>query len=176
MTSEDSPDVIVAVRVEAIVEFLDGLGIAFELVEHESVMSAAAEARVAHLPPDQVAKTVLLHDGSAYVLAAIPASARLDLNNLRGRSVSTRRWSGSTRSANPVSSSAVTSGRARLEQRVIVDLLDIGDTLVACCVQRRARRQCSPGACQQHRRRADRPAARTRADRHRRLRGNPCST
>ena len=29
MTSEDSPDVIVAVRVEAIVEFLDGLGIAF---------------------------------------------------------------------------------------------------------------------------------------------------
>jgi Ala-tRNA(Pro) deacylase len=83
MTSEDSPDVIVAVRVEAIVEFLDGLGIAFELVEHESVMSAAAEARVAHLPPDQVAKTVLLRDGSAYVIAAIPASARLDLNKLR---------------------------------------------------------------------------------------------
>jgi Ala-tRNA(Pro) deacylase len=47
------------------------------------VMSAAAEARVAHRPPDEVAKTVLLHDGVAYVIAAIPASRRLDLHKLR---------------------------------------------------------------------------------------------
>ena len=83
MTSEDSPGAIVTTRVKAIVEFLDGLGIAYELVKHEPVMSATAEARQANLPPDQVAKTVVLHDGSAYVIAAIPASERLDLHKLR---------------------------------------------------------------------------------------------
>jgi Ala-tRNA(Pro) deacylase len=46
-------------------------------------MSAAAEARATHYPPDQVAKTIVLHDGSRYVIAAIPASARLDLHKLR---------------------------------------------------------------------------------------------
>jgi prolyl-tRNA editing enzyme YbaK/EbsC (Cys-tRNA(Pro) deacylase) len=46
-------------------------------------MSATAEARQANLPPDQVAKTVVLHDGSAYVIAAIPASERLDPHKLR---------------------------------------------------------------------------------------------
>jgi Ala-tRNA(Pro) deacylase len=83
MTSEDSPGAIVTTRVKAIVEFLDGLGIAYELVKHEPVMSATAGARVANLPPEQVAKTVVLHDGSVYVIAAIPASERLDLQKLR---------------------------------------------------------------------------------------------
>jgi Ala-tRNA(Pro) deacylase len=46
-------------------------------------MSAAGEARVTEHVPDQVAKTVVLHDGSAYVIAVIPASDRLDLHKLR---------------------------------------------------------------------------------------------
>ena len=41
------------------------------------------EARVAGRSPDEVAKTVVLHDGGAYVIAAIPASRRLDLHKLR---------------------------------------------------------------------------------------------
>ncbi|HYM54764.1 MAG TPA: YbaK/EbsC family protein [Solirubrobacteraceae bacterium] len=83
MADEHSPGAIAGTRVEAIVGFLDGAGIAYELVEHEPVMSAAAEARVAGLPPEQVAKTVVLHDGSVYVIAAIPAACRLDLGKLR---------------------------------------------------------------------------------------------
>ncbi len=90
MTSEDSPGAIVPTRVEAIVGFVDGLGIEYELVEHESVTSAAAEARVANLPPDQVAKTVVLLDGSTHVIAVIPASERLDLDKLRDLLGSTR--------------------------------------------------------------------------------------
>lgn len=70
-------------RVEAVSGFLDGVGVAYELVAHGRAMSAAAEARIAHLPPDQVAKTIVLHDGSVYVIAAIPAAARLDLGKLR---------------------------------------------------------------------------------------------
>lgn len=84
MTIEDSgPDAIVTTRVQAIVDFLDGAGIAYELVEHAPVMSAASEARVAHVPPEEVAKTVVLHDGSTYVIAAIPACDRLDMHKLR---------------------------------------------------------------------------------------------
>ena len=46
-------------------------------------MSADAEARAAHLPPGEVVKTVVLHDGDAYVIAAIPASERPDLHEVR---------------------------------------------------------------------------------------------
>jgi Ala-tRNA(Pro) deacylase len=90
MTTEESPRGIVPTRVKSIVAFLDGQGVAYELVEHESVMSAAAEARVAHVPPDQVAKTVLLHDGSVYVIAVVRASARLDLRKVREHLGATR--------------------------------------------------------------------------------------
>jgi Ala-tRNA(Pro) deacylase len=83
MTSKHTAGEITRTHVDAITEFLEGERISYELVEHEPVMSAAAEAGAAHVPPDQVAKTVVLHDGSAYVIAAIPASERLDLHKLR---------------------------------------------------------------------------------------------
>ncbi len=70
-------------RAAAIIEFLDGEGIRYEVIEHEPTMSAAAEARATSFAPDQVAKTVVLHDGRAYVIAAIPSSERLDLRKLR---------------------------------------------------------------------------------------------
>lgn len=55
--------------VEAIVAFLERQNIEHELVEHDPVMSATAEAHVAHCIADRVAKTIVLHDGSDYVLA-----------------------------------------------------------------------------------------------------------
>ena len=84
MTGENGPSGPTATtRVEAIVEFLEGAGIAYEVIEHDSVMTAVAEARVTNVNPEQVAKTVVLHDGSAYVITAVPASERLDLNKVR---------------------------------------------------------------------------------------------
>jgi Ala-tRNA(Pro) deacylase len=84
MSSEDDVSGAMATtRVDAIVEFLQGAGIPYKLVEHEPAMSAAAEARVAHQPPQRVAKTVVLRDGDAFVLAATSASDRLDLHKLR---------------------------------------------------------------------------------------------
>jgi Ala-tRNA(Pro) deacylase len=70
-------------RSQAVVDYLEGEGVDYELIDHAPTMSAAAEARATHYPPDQVAKTVVLHDGGAYVIAAIPASERLDLRKLR---------------------------------------------------------------------------------------------
>jgi len=83
MTGEHSMGAMTSTRAEAIVAYLKGEGIRYELIEHEPVTSATAEARVAQRPPDQVAKTVVLHDGSAYVVVAIPASNHLDLHKLR---------------------------------------------------------------------------------------------
>lgn len=75
----------------AIAGYLEDEGVEFELVEHEQAVSAAGEARATSRPPDQVAKTVVLHDGAAYVIAAIPASERLDLHKLRTLLGATRR-------------------------------------------------------------------------------------
>jgi Ala-tRNA(Pro) deacylase len=70
-------------RVDAITDFLDGAGVAYEVIEHPTVLSANAEARATNHSPEAVAKTVVLHDGQAYAIAAIPASRRLDLHKLR---------------------------------------------------------------------------------------------
>ena len=70
-------------RSGATAQYLDGAGVRYELLEHEPTMSAAAEARVAGRPPGEVAKTVVLHDGERWAIAAIPASQRLDLHKLR---------------------------------------------------------------------------------------------
>ena len=83
MSSESSPSAMTTTRVDAIVGFLEGAKVTYELIEHKLVMSAGAEARVAGQPPQTVAKTVLLHDGSVYVIAAISAADRLDLRKLR---------------------------------------------------------------------------------------------
>jgi Ala-tRNA(Pro) deacylase len=91
MTSERRAGAIVATGAEAIIQFLQGEGVEYELIEHEPVMSAGAEADVAHVSPYQVAKTVVLHDGAAYVLAAIPASDRLDIRKLRDLLGATRK-------------------------------------------------------------------------------------
>lgn len=91
MAIEHDTRAVTSTRHLAIVEFLTGAGIAFELLEHEPTMSATAEARATHMPQDEVAKTVVLHDGSAYVIAAIPAAYRLDLHKLRAVLGATRR-------------------------------------------------------------------------------------
>lgn len=81
--TNDEQGAMTGTRAEAITAYLEGEGVAYELIEHEPVMSATAEAKVAHRPASQVAKTVVLHDGAAYVVVAIPASNRLDLHKLR---------------------------------------------------------------------------------------------
>ncbi len=90
METQASIGVPTTTRVESIVQFLTGAGIEHEVVEHEPTASAAADARATHHSPDEVAKTIVLYDGSAYVIAAIPASERLDLHKLRGLLGATR--------------------------------------------------------------------------------------
>lgn len=72
-------------------DYLTANRVAHQVVEHEETTTAIEEARALHRPPAKVAKTVVLHDGVAYVLAVIPASERLDVRKLRGLVGPTRR-------------------------------------------------------------------------------------
>jgi Ala-tRNA(Pro) deacylase len=62
--------------------YLRDHGVQAKLVEHAHSESAAAEARAAHLPAEQTAKTIVLHTPGGYRFAVIPASDRLDLNKV----------------------------------------------------------------------------------------------
>lgn len=68
---------------QAVADFLDRQGAPFELVEHDETYSADAEAAVAGIEPERVAKTVVLHDHDGFRLAIIPASEKLDLRRVR---------------------------------------------------------------------------------------------
>jgi prolyl-tRNA editing enzyme YbaK/EbsC (Cys-tRNA(Pro) deacylase) len=59
--------------------YLRDHGVSFDVVEHARSESAVAEARAAHLPAEQTAKTVVLHTPGGYRFAVICASDRLDL-------------------------------------------------------------------------------------------------
>jgi Ala-tRNA(Pro) deacylase len=69
--------------VRALSAYLTRHGATHEIIEHAPTQTAAAEALAAAVPPDQAAKTIVLHDHGAYLLALIPASERLDLHKLR---------------------------------------------------------------------------------------------
>lgn len=69
--------------IDMVCGFLDERGVAYEVVEHEQRFTAAAEARASGIEPHDAAKDVVLRHGATYVLAAIPASERLDLHKAR---------------------------------------------------------------------------------------------
>ena len=69
--------------ITAVIGYLDGAGVAYEVVEHRPTFSAAAEARASGIEPRDAAKTLALHDRGGYRLAVIPAPRRLDLHRVR---------------------------------------------------------------------------------------------
>ena len=54
-------------------QYFDQLGLQYEVTEHRLSRSSAQTARVAHVPPRLVAKSVILEDGDGFVMAVIPA-------------------------------------------------------------------------------------------------------
>jgi Ala-tRNA(Pro) deacylase len=70
--------------VETTTKHLDERGIAYQLVEHDRALTAAAEARAAGQEPANAVKCVLLRGLEGYELVVLQASDRLDLGKLRG--------------------------------------------------------------------------------------------
>ena len=62
--------------------YLDTHHVDYELISHKHTMSSLESAQAAHVPEGLVAKSVLLEDERGYVLAVIPASCRLQLEEI----------------------------------------------------------------------------------------------
>ena len=69
--------------VDAVIDFLERHQGAYEVIEHRDTFAAHVEARAAGMPPERMAKTVLLHDHDGFRIAVIPATGQLDLHKAR---------------------------------------------------------------------------------------------
>jgi Ala-tRNA(Pro) deacylase len=63
--------------------YLEQSGLPYEVLPHPHSHSSLETAREAHVRPEKLVKPVLLEDERGYVMAVVPASARLDLRTLR---------------------------------------------------------------------------------------------
>jgi Ala-tRNA(Pro) deacylase len=62
----------------------------YDVVSHLSTPSASRTAQAAHITGERVAKAVVLHDDSGYLLAVVPSTHRVEfgtLHDLLGRSL-----------------------------------------------------------------------------------------
>jgi Ala-tRNA(Pro) deacylase len=64
-------------------QVLSNLQIPFERLHHRPAYAANRVAQVLHVPGKDVAKTVLLRAGRGYILAVLPATHRLDVDQVR---------------------------------------------------------------------------------------------
>jgi Ala-tRNA(Pro) deacylase len=62
---------------------LETLGVAYETVAHPRTVTTSESAEAAHVPGDQLAKSVVIHLEEGHVLAVVPSSHRVDLSTLQ---------------------------------------------------------------------------------------------
>jgi len=62
--------------------YLDQQGVEYRLLSHPHSHCSKETADLAHIPEEQLAKSVLLEDERGYIIAVIPASNRLALKEL----------------------------------------------------------------------------------------------
>ena len=63
-------------------EYLDDHAASYEAIEHTRTASTLESAEAAHIKGDQMVKSVLLGDDQSYLMALIPATHRLDIQDL----------------------------------------------------------------------------------------------
>lgn len=63
-------------------EYLNDNGIDYDVVEHKPTIRSMDTAQAAHIPGDQLAKSVVLKDDLDYLMAVIPSTYRVILNDL----------------------------------------------------------------------------------------------
>lgn len=64
-------------------QFLDGEGVRYEVVGHPRTATSSQSAEAAHIPGNQVAKSVVVHHELGYVLAVVPSTHRVELGTLQ---------------------------------------------------------------------------------------------
>jgi Ala-tRNA(Pro) deacylase len=63
-------------------EYLAEQGADFDIIRHPHSSTSSESAQLAHVPGTRIAKSVVLGDERGYLLAVLPASARVDLGEL----------------------------------------------------------------------------------------------
>jgi Uncharacterized conserved protein len=63
-------------------QYLDAHGVKYEVIPHKPTSSSTYTAEAAHVSGNQLAKGVVLKDDKGYLLAVLPASYHLDLEQL----------------------------------------------------------------------------------------------
>ena len=66
----------------ALTDALDAAGIHYDVIPHEHTETAAEEARALGLPPDGVAKTLVVETAQGNIRAVLPASERISTAKL----------------------------------------------------------------------------------------------
>lgn len=64
-------------------QLLDHEGVRYVSIRHSPAYTADAIAASAHIPTDQMAKTVMLHIDGRLAMAVLPATEQLDLDTVR---------------------------------------------------------------------------------------------
>jgi Ala-tRNA(Pro) deacylase len=70
------------VAVTDLTKALDEAGATYELLHHDHTERAASEALALGVPPDEVAKTLIVSTPTQHVRAVVPASRRIDMRKL----------------------------------------------------------------------------------------------
>lgn len=70
---------------ETLTRCLRAQDIPYDLLHHPHTATSMEAAQAAHIPGDQIAKTVVLGDERGFVMAVLPATHRIDLGELHRR-------------------------------------------------------------------------------------------
>lgn len=63
-------------------EYMSDARVDYDLIEHPRTESSSRTAQAAHIPGDNLAKSVVLHYDDGYVLAVVPSTHRVELGSL----------------------------------------------------------------------------------------------
>lgn len=63
-------------------QYLDKSGIEYNVLPHTHTETSLSTAQTTRVPPEQIAKSVVLEDESGYLMAVIPANRHIDLGQL----------------------------------------------------------------------------------------------
>lgn len=67
---------------DTLTRYLQAQDVSYDVLHHPHTATSMEAAQAAHIPGDQVAKTVVLEDDDGFVVAVLPATHRIDLGEL----------------------------------------------------------------------------------------------
>jgi Ala-tRNA(Pro) deacylase len=63
-------------------QYLTERGVPYDVIEHARTETASQSAAASHVPPDRIAKAVVLEGGAGFMLAVLPASRHIQFEEL----------------------------------------------------------------------------------------------